>query len=286
MFLLNKTEHALITVYGDGPDQAMASMITGYIPDKDLRILTPKDPQILEQAAQNSVLVFISISRADDPNVHLARALKENRLVVCDVIAFCTDEPGLHPVQILGKGFDLCITQADARVPDFKKFLMQKIVHGSRRLSNLILEEEYRRLCDALATAPASVIIFDADKRLVFISDHYFRAYPRTAPRLVRGLSVYETFDLMSKEEQLEIDNPLFERLQKYWYNLEGSIEFTVKGTTYRLKAAQLPNRRGTVVMAQNITGYEHRRHILEEHTARIQQELDRVTREANKEKL
>jgi hypothetical protein len=286
VFLLNKTEHALITVYGDSPDQAIAGLITGYIPDKDLRILTPKDAHTLEQAAQNSVLVFIAINKADDPNLGLARILKENRLVACDVIALCSDEPGLHPVQILGKGFDLCITHADARVPDFKKFLMQKIINGGKRLSNLILEEEYRRLCDALATAPASVIIFDSDKRLVFISDHYFRAYPRTAPRLVRGLSVYDTFDLMSKEEQLEIDDPLFERLQKYWYNLEGSIEFTVKGTAYRLKASQLPNRRGTVVMAQNITGYEHRRHLLEEQAAKMQQELEKVTRQTQKEKL
>jgi hypothetical protein len=279
MFLLNKTEHALVTVYGDGPEKALSSMISGYIPDRDLRVLTPGDPKTLEQAAQNSVLAFIVINRVDDPNLRLARILKENRMIVCDIIAFCPEMLDIHPVQILGMGFDLCLTPADAAISDFKKFLVQKITMGNRRLSGLILEEEYKRVCDALSNAPASMIIFDADKRTVFISDHYFRAYPKIATRLVRGLSVFDVFDMMAKEEGLATEDPLYEKLQKYWYNLEGSLEFTIKGVSYRLKAVQLPSRRGTVLMAQNVTGYEHKRSLLEEQATLLKNELEKISR-------
>jgi hypothetical protein len=277
MFLLNKTDHALVTVYGDGMADSLSALINGYIADRDLRILTPKDPKTLEQAAQNSVLTFIGIKKADDPELRLAKTLKENRLIVCDLVAYCEDNASLNAINVLGMGFDLCVTPADVQAPDFKKILIQKIANGTRRLSGLILEEEYRRVCDALSSAPASMIIFDADKRAVFISDHYFRAYPRIAPRLVRGLSVFDAFDMMAKEEGLSPEDPLYERLQKFWYNLEDSIEFTIQDTSYRLKAVQLPNRRGTVLMAQNVTGYEHKRSLLEEQASKLRAEIDRL---------
>src|ERR1700754_1228905 len=102
MFLLNKTEHALVTIYGDEAAQALSSLINASIPDRDLRILSPKDHKTLEQAAQNSVLTFICIGKADDPNLRLARALKEHRLIVCDLVAYCADDAGLSAMQILG----------------------------------------------------------------------------------------------------------------------------------------------------------------------------------------
>lgn len=276
-----------MTVYGDTAAQEIARIISGYIPDKDLRILTPKDPQMLEQAAQNSVLTFLGLHGPDDPHIALIRNLKENRLVVCDVIAFCHNDKDIHPVKMLGKGFDLCISASETAIPEFKNLLLQKITSGSRRLSGLILEEEYRRVCDALSNAPASMMIFDADKRAVFISDHYFRAYPRIASRLVRGLSVYDAFAMMAKEEGLTPEDPLYEKLQQYWYSLNGSLEFTIKDVSYRLKAVQLPNRRGTVLMAQNISGYEYRRSLLEEQTTRLRAQLEQMSAELReKEKM
>lgn len=279
MFLLNKTEHALITVYGEHLSGDLAKMITACIPDRDLKILTPRDPETLETAAQNSAMTIIGLDGQSDSNLSLGRRLKENRLVTCDIVAFCGanyHEPDL--MKIMAHCFDVCITHAQAQSPDFKTFLMHKIISGSKRLSSMILEEEYRRLCDAMSAAPASMIIFDADKRAVFISDHYFRTYPRIAPRLVRGLSVYDAFDMMAREEGLDAADPLYERLKNFWYALDESIEFTLaNGTSYRLKAVQLPSRRGTVLMGQNVTGYERARSSLEEQARKLRSELDRI---------
>lgn len=274
MFSLGKAENALVTVYGDTPDKRLESLISSCIPDRELRILTPKSRENLVQGAQNSVLTFVCISGSQDPNLELGAALKDNRLVVSDIVAFCPDSNFFDPLVILSKGFDLVITPAMTAQPEFKKILIQKILIGHRRLSGLILEEEYRRVCDALANAPASMIIFDTDKRAVFISDHYFRAYPRIAARLVRGLTAYDAFEMMAEEEGLTAHDPLYEKLQDYWYNLKGSIEFTIRDITFRLKTFDLPNRRGTLLMAQNITGYEKKINLLGKQAEKLQNEI------------
>ena len=125
------------------------------------------------------------------------------------------------------------------------------------------------------------MIIFDVDKRAVFISDHYFRAYPRIAGRLVRGLSVYDAFDMMAREEGLQQEDPLYEKLQRFWYNLNDSIEFRLEtGVSYRLKAVQLPSRRGTVLMGQNISGYVDKRSSLEDQATKLREELDKISGE------
>ena len=281
MFLLNKTDHALITVYHDNPDQTIARLLSGAVPARDLRILTPGTPEVLLQAAQNSVLTIIGGKNPLDPALQVVRTLRENRLIVCDIMA-CLLEPehASDNIKVLGLGYDACFLPTEARHPDFQKFMLHKINIGTRRLSGLILEEEYRRVCDALSSAPASIMIFDSDKRTVFISDHYFRAYPKIASRLVRGLSVYDAFDMMAREEGLTPEDDIYEKLQRFWYNLEGSVEFQLKEIFYRLKAVQLPSRRGTVVMAQNISGYQTARHALEQQAAKLQDEIEKISAE------
>lgn len=265
MFLNSRPDHALITVYGDNETGEIARAVSVYLPDRDIKLLVPDSPETLIQATKNSVLTIIGLKGPDDPNLKLARKLKENRLIVCDMIAFCLSETGasFKPIQVMGQGFDALITREDAKMVDFKMFLSAKIMLGSQRLSSLIREEEYRRLNDALSISPISMIIFDADKRAVFVSDHYFRAYSKIAPRLIRGLRVYDAFDMMIAEEGIGPDDPRYEKIRQFWYNLDGSVEFTLDdGTTYRMKAFKLPSDRGTVVTGQNISGYFQNRNI------------------------
>lgn len=261
MFFTDKQEHALISVYGDTDDQAIAKAINAFYPDRTLKILTPGDEKTLQEAGKNSTVIFIAIRSPSDKNLSLAKRLKDSRFVVADVIAFCLEDTSLSPIQILSHGFDACVDLKDSEMSEFKKFIDHKITSGNRRLNGLIQEEEYRRICDALSNAPASMMVFDQDKRTAFVSDHYFRAYPKIASRLTRGLSVYDAFAMMAKEEGVKPEDPIYERIQQFWYNLEGSVEFTLEnGISYRLKAVQLPNSRGTVVMGQNISDYVDRK--------------------------
>ena len=62
---------------------------------------------------------------------------------------------------------------------------------------------------------------------------------------------------MMSAEEKMPQDDPPYDGIKQFWYKLSGDIEFSLNdGTHYRLKATTLPNSRGTIVTAQNITEY------------------------------
>ena len=285
---LDKPDHMLLTIYGDNKTKDITKILETLVSGKDLRVLTPDTQETLEQAAQNSSLIIIGISGPDDPNFLLCRRLRDNRMVVADIVACSVSAEKIPPVKIMANGFDGCFTVPDTEIPEFKKYLMKKMSVGSQRLSGLIQEEEYRRVCDALSSAPTSMIIFDADKRAVFVSDHYFRAYPKIAPRLTRGLSVYEAFAMMAKEDGIESQDKRYSELEKFWYNLEGSVEFTLNdGMSYQLKAVRLPNRRGTVVTAQNISDYHHRNAELADKTVQLQAELENMrTREVEERAL
>lgn len=257
MQISENQNHHLITIYGDTKQQEIHNLVAGLTPEKDTRILSPTEEEALLQASQNSSLIIIGIHHNDDPNFRMAKALKDNRLVVADIMALTMNEAGLSPNEAMAQGFDLCLCLSDCKDETFRKILKQRVVQGSRRLSGLILEEEYRRFSDALSSAPTSVIVFDQDKRIVFVSEHYFRAYPQSAPRLIRGLSVFDAFDMMSREEKLSIEDERYDSIRQFWYSLTGDIEFTLdNGISYRLKATALPNERGTIVTAQNITEY------------------------------
>lgn len=258
MFSPNKTQHALITIYGDNEARNVNKTISLFSPDREIKILEPTDEDMLENAAANSVLVFIGLNGPDDPALRLGRKLQDNRMVVADIMAYDLSAEGIPYMEVLGKGFDNLIKPESTETLEFKKFLSSKIAKGIRRLEGLILEEEYRRLNDALSIVPVSMIIFDNEKRAVFVSDHYYRAYPKIAPRLIRGLRVYDAFEMMAQEEGLTSDDPRYERIRQFWLNLDGKIEFTLDdGVSYRLKAIKLPGNRGTIITGQNITNYK-----------------------------
>lgn len=255
MFFSNQTDYALITIFGDNDVKAMNGAVSVCLPGTDVKILEPENAETLEQAAQNSMLVFIGISHNDDTNLKLGKVLQNNRLIVADVIAFCHEGVDLDNIEVLSKGFDGCVKSVGARTIEFKHYLSSKISKGSERLARLIQEEEYRRLSDALSLAPFSMIVFDKDKRAVFVSDHYFRAYPKIAPRLIRGLRVHDAFEIMITEEGVKPEDPRYDHIRQFWHNLNGSVEFSLDtGVSYRMKAYQLPNNRGTAVIGQNIT--------------------------------
>lgn len=263
MHFSNRPDHALITVYGDTLKRNIEKAVTLYQPDRDIRVLAPETPETLESAAKNSVLIFVGLRGMDDPAVALGRPLQSNQMIPGEIVAVYLGEGEKPRMEIMERGFDGCITLEDMKHPGFKKYLSYKIGKGVRRLDGLIQEEEYARLSDALSIAPVSMIIFDNDKKAVFVSDHYFRAYPRIAPRLIRGLRVYDAFEMMAKEEGLMHDDERYENIQRFWHNLDGGVEFTLdNGMSYRLKAIPLPNNRGTVVIGQNMTNFIGKGHV------------------------
>ncbi len=258
---MGHSEHRYVTIY-DIEDKALSKSLKSYL-ENNIKVLEPTSKEVLEQAAQNSALIFIALDQA---NMALGKTLRQNRLIVADIIGVYAKKLEKTDLQVMALGFDMCISLEDIQSAEFKDILSSKLSSGSNRLSELFLAEDQRRLSDALSCAPASFIVFDADKRIAFISEHYYRAYPKSAPRLGKGLSVYDAFEMMSAEEHFSQDDARYEELKSFWHSLEGSLDFvTARGDCYRLKAARLPNKRGYVVTAAGITQYKKTIKALEE---------------------
>ncbi len=254
-FLNSKVfEHRHVTIYADQNCDMWVQKFRTLLNDKDYKLIAPTDINTLLQASRNSALVIICLDGLLPESQDYALKLQEDRQVCCDIVGIKDTSEGLNNSLYL-KGYDMFFSPEDFHDNDLKKLIMRRIGIGSMRIAQMINEEEHRRFIDALSCAPASVMVFDADKRIVFVSEHYFRAYPKSAPRLCRGLSVYDAFDMMSREEGLSQDNEIFKKVKAFWHNLNGQIEFTLDtGVSYRLTAVQLSNQRGTILTAVNIS--------------------------------
>ncbi len=272
----DQSDHHLITVYGDCDEGEVQSILNRFTPEKDTRLLCPNDENGLIQAARNSSLIVICIDDVHHRNSRLARFLQQDRNVAAAIIAILRNGEAKDPLKIVAKGFSLCIPIEQAQGKDFEKIIRNKLREGGKRLGGVLVEQEFRQFSEALSNAPFSVIVFDADKRIVFVSEHYYRAYPESAPRLIRGLSVYEAFEMMSNEERLLSNDPTeLETLKRFWYSLSGDVEFTLANRqTYHAKAVPLDSGRGTIITTHNITPYLERSKGLEQMVKRLQEDV------------
>lgn len=267
-------DHHLITVYGDWDDEIVQKTVSRLIPEKDTRILCPTDEEALAQAARNSSLILVCVDDAAHKNARLARFLKEERTVFADVIAILRKGSIEDVMKMQAKRFSVCVPLDLVDSHDFEKTIKNRLKEGGKRLSSMLVEEEFRQFSEALSNAPISIIVFDQDKRIVFVSEHYYRAYPKSAQRLIRGLSVFEAFEMMSSEEELLSNDPEdLETLKRFWYSLSGDVEFTLKNQqSYHIRAVPLSSGRGTIVTTHNITPYVERSRSLEKMIKRLQE--------------
>jgi PAS domain-containing protein len=255
-------EHANITVFENPDAPVLSKRLKEILNDQSYKILLPPSFDVLKEAAQNSGLVLIDLDSLGSENLNIAHKLREDRLIVCDIGAIASEEShDLLKNNLYLQSFDFFFSLDAFNDNEIKKIITRRLDLGSERLRKLIQDEEYRRFKEALSCAPTSVMVFDGEKRIVFVSEHYFRVYPKSAPRLCRGLSVIDAFEMMSKEEKVDQKSELYQRLREFWYTLNGEIEFSLDtGVSYRLTATPLSNHNGTIVTAVNISNYINQR--------------------------
>jgi signal transduction histidine kinase len=169
-------------------------------------------------------------------------------------------------IGLLAQGFDSILSYEMIQDPDFKKIIDRKVEKARIRQTNRIMQEEYRRFRAALAASPDAFIVLDEERRIFFVSQHYKRAYPGLASRLVRGVHVMDAFKWAMEEQGIGKADPRYLPMKDFWERLYGQAEFTTaEGKIWHIKAAPLTDGQGTIVTTTDITEMVNQKKEIEE---------------------
>ncbi len=126
-----------------------------------------------------------------------------------------------------------------------------------------------------LSVSADAFIVFDRQKRIFYVSDHYLRLYPDSAQYFIRGTPVQKVFEAVTSEMGVKPDDPQFQESIDFWTKLSGEHEFRLdNGTHYRMTAVDLPGGQGIIVSTTNITTYKNQERALAEKQVEIERAL------------
>lgn len=279
-FALNRKPQAYVLVYGDSEDKEASKLIWSMLAASDIRIENINNIQELKEKSSDSILTFIVIED-DAQNTEICVFLKENPDLIGAVFGLAYEADTERRVQLMAAGFDAIFNRQMVQAADFKHIVFGKIEKARIHQTNRIMQEEYRRFRAALTASPDALIVFDNNRRIFFVSEHYKRAYPNIADQLVRGIPVMDAFELARQEEGIGYDDPRYTILKDFWENLTGQIEFMsdigrYKGRTWRMKAAQLMDGQGTIVTTTDVTDIQKRKQEIEEASRQLAESLQK----------
>lgn len=209
-----------------------------------------------------------------------AKELKKFNLrdrFVCDLVYFSEAERQNERkwYHTLKEGFDYSFCVEDFKDSDFKHVLLKRIARAKQNLQKRTHESEYQKFKAFLSASKDAFIIFDNNKKLFFVSEHYKRAYPKNGHKLLKGLHVEEAYNLLSQENGVFPGDALYEEMKSFWHSLEGQAEFTLQnGLSMRMTASRLPDNQGTIISTTNITDYLDDKKKLETQSKKLKKAL------------
>lgn len=271
---LRKKSAPTISIYGDTGEYELTKLIWELIPGLDVMISTPQTTMELFEEAYDSAIVFVVVNEASDENLYIAEKLSQINGVVADVVAI-TKEPDIRKrLHILSAKYDAIYNLEILQSEDFRQIFYHKLKKGVMRLNSRLQEDEYNAFLGFLSVSADAFIVFDRQKRIFYVSQHYLRLYPKSGDLFVRGTPVQKVFDAIAGEMGVGQHDPRYQAALDFWVRLEGQFEFRLDNGTYlRMTAVDLPHGQGTIVSTTNITAYKRQ----EQELARQQAELTRA---------
>jgi signal transduction histidine kinase len=272
---LRKMDVPLITVYGDDEERSLTKLIWAYIPGYDVRISNPLTQSDLCKEAYGSAVVFIVVKDKLDENVKIAEILSQTKGVVADIVAI-TPEPDIRErLHILSSKFDAIYNLSILGTEEFKKIFLHKLKKGIMRLNARLQEDEYEVFLGFLSVSADAFIVFDRQRRIFYVSQHFLKLYPDSSEFFVRGTPVHKVFEATTSEMHVEQDNDDYNETRAFWERLSGQHELMLdNGTHLRMTAVELPNGQGTIVSTTNVTAYKNQELILAEKQALLEHAL------------
>ncbi len=270
-------EKYAVAVYGDDQDRTISKTLWHLMPQNRVEIKEISSIEELEGAALSAVLIFVMITSESDPNRHLGALLINNKQVVCSTIALTREPDYVKRIEIMASGFDDIFSADHLDTPEMKTVLHNLVEKGVIRQTNKRQHEEYQRFAASLSASPDAFIVFDENRKLFFVSDHYRRAYPESSEGLVRGLDVMEAFEMLNSEYRTADYVEGYEMMKKFWEELDGECEFSLQdGRVWRIKAAHLAKGLGTIITTTDITHYKKQQRKLEKQSRALEDALEK----------
>ena len=281
---LKKKPLPAVTIYGDSGEKELSKLLFTLIPGMNVRFVTPESHETLIEEVYNSAIVFVVVNDASDENIRLAASLSNLPGVVADIIAITAEQQIRQRLHMLTYDFDNIFNREILQSEDFRSIFMHKLKKGIMRLNARIQEDEYRTFRALLAVSPDAFIVFDKNKRLLFVSQHYHYTYSRNYHLFVRGTPVQTIFDAATQEIGLLPGDYRYEQAHHFWSTLTGKMEFELdNGKVIRNTATPLPNDEGTIVTTTDITLYKMQEKALAEKQAEL---TDALSKEQEASKL
>lgn len=272
---LRKIDVPIISIYGDNEDRSLTQLIWNYIPGYDVRISNPSNQEDLCKEAYGSAMVFIVVKDQLDENAKIAEILSQTKGVVADIIAI-TPEPDIRKrLHILSAKFDAIYNLSILDGEEFKKIFLHKLKRGIMRLNARLQEDEYETFLGFLSVSADAFIVFDKQRRIFYVSQHFLTLYPDSAEFFVRGTPVHKVFDAIISEMHVDADAEDYNATRAFWERLSGQHELMLdNGVHLRMTAVDLPNGQGTIVSTTNVTAYKNQEAALAEKQILLEQAL------------
>ncbi|MFA7275183.1 MAG: HAMP domain-containing sensor histidine kinase [Pseudobdellovibrionaceae bacterium] len=271
---LRKNEVPVICIYGDMEDRALTRMVWDFIPGHDVRISTPYTPEELYEDAYNSAIVFVKVDEVTSKNIEIAEKLSSINGVVADIIAITAEQDIRSRLHIHAAKYDAIYNLKILSTEDFRNIFLHKLKKGIMRLNARIQEDEYNTFLGFLSVSADAFIVFDKQKRIFYVSDHYTKRYPNSHDSFTRGTPVQKVFEVVAAEMGVAETDPRYASAYHFFSHLKGQYEFRLDNGTYlRMTAVDLPGNQGTIVSTTNITTYKTQEIAL----AEKQEELERA---------
>ncbi len=251
---LRKKQLPAVTIFGDNHSD-LVKTLWRMVGDQEIRFLNPATREELMAEAQNSALIFVNVYDLSDSNIFLARHLSAMPHVVADVIAITSEQDIRKRLQLMSQEFDAIYNREILDLPEFKFIFSHKLSKGIRRLKARLQEDEYKKFQGFLSVSADAFIVFDEEKRIFFVSDHYLQVYPKSAEFFVRGMPVQKAFEAVAKEMGLSQSDPRYDVVKNFWIGQSGQHEFVIdSGKVLRMTAVPLPDGQGTIISTSDIT--------------------------------
>jgi signal transduction histidine kinase len=278
-FALNRRPEGVIVVFGDGPDRAVTKALWSAVGSGDVKVKNIDSEEDFVRETAQALLSVVVIDPAGQRQ-NLGPYIADRQDALGDVVAIAPDADTGRRIALLASGFDSAFNMEMVAAPDFRKIIGRKLARARRTQTSRILQEEYIRFREALKASPDAFIIFDHDKRIFFVSEHYKRAYPNIADKLVRGLHVEDAFELARIEQGVNDGDPRFEQMKNFWFSLQGQVEFRMKigheFRFWRVRAAPLGEGMGTIVTTTDITDIILQKREIEEKSRQLAESLEK----------